>query len=335
MEPILVTGGAGYIGSHVSVELLRAGFPVVILDNLSNSDRSSIERVGKICGMRLSFEHVDIRDVVAVERIFSCHRFSAVVHLAALKSVAESVASPNKYYANNVGGSLVLIDAMRKFQVERMVFSSSATVYGSQAIAPISESATTCPVTPYGHSKLMCEQVLNDVASSCDNWRNVILRYFNPVGAHPSGLLGERLASRPDNLFPHLGRVALGLDPYLKIFGGDYPTIDGTGVRDYVHVQDVAEGHLLALRHLLSGGSGATLNLGRGRGVSVLEAVSSFSKSIGRPIQYEVVGRRSGDVAHSFADPSLAHRVLGWSAKRGLEEMCEDSWRWHSLQLRK
>jgi UDP-glucose 4-epimerase len=330
LETILVTGGAGYIGSHVAVELLRAGFAVVIVDNLVNSEVSSVARISDICGKRPSFEHADIQDELAIDGIFSRYKFDAVIHLAALKSVAESVAEPDRYYANNVGGSLVLVNAMRRFNVEKMVFSSSATVYGSQATVPVLESAVTCPVSPYGHSKLMCEQIFNDIAESSRGWRNVILRYFNPVGAHPSGLLGERLSDRPDNLFPHLGRVALGLDPYLKVFGGDYPTSDGTGVRDYVHVQDVAEGHLLALRYLLWGGGGATVNLGRGRGLSVLEAIESFSKSVGRPILYEVVGRRLGDVAQSFADPSLAHRCFGWSATRGISEMCDDSWRWYS-----
>lgn len=329
---ILVTGGAGYIGSHTCVELISAGHEVVIADNLCNSKFSVLARIQEISGQSLSFAQVDVRDRTALEVVFSKHRIDAVIHFAGLKAVGESVAEPQRYYDNNVNGSLVLFQVMAKYGVKKLVFSSSATVYGDPASVPILENFPLVATNPYGQSKLMVEQILRDLAQADSAWQIALLRYFNPVGAHESGLIGEDPKGIPNNLVPYIAQVATGQRDILPIYGGDYPTPDGTGMRDYIHVIDLAVGHVKTL-DALSGRRGAlAYNLGTGRGNSVLEMVSAFEKACGRPVPYKIVGRRPGDIAMCYADVTLAERELGWKAQRSIEQMCVDSWRWQTSE---
>ena len=328
---ILVTGGAGFIGSHTCVALAQAGIPFVVLDNLCNSRRSALERVERIIGAPVSFIEGDIRDTALLQRVFAEHPVEGVIHFAALKSVGESVREPLRYYDNNVAGTVALLGAMRAANVRTLVFSSSATVYGDPASVPIREDFPLSATNAYGWSKLMMEQVLADVdASEPGQWRIARLRYFNPVGAHASGLIGEDPQDIPNNLLPYVAQVAVGLREQLSVYGNDYPTPDGTGVRDYIHVCDLAEGHVAALRYLRSHPGLLTVNLGTGRPVSVLEMVRAFERASGRAVPYRIVARRPGDVAQCWADPALAQQLLGWTAKLGLDQMCEDAWRWQS-----
>ncbi|OIQ87101.1 UDP-glucose 4-epimerase [mine drainage metagenome] len=328
---ILVTGGAGYIGSHTVVALLEAGHQVAVLDNLSNSDIAVINRVKQITGKSPAFFKADVRDGSALGNIFSHFRPEAVIHFAGLKAVGESVQQPLRYYEWNVGGSVALFQAMDQAGVRTLIFSSSATVYGDPKEVPIPENAPIAPTSPYGHSKAMIEQVLADVAAANPEWRIARLRYFNPVGAHESGLIGESPNDVPNNLMPYISQVAVGKLNELRIFGGDYATEDGTGVRDYIHVMDLAQGHMAAL-DFLEGQTGLhTINLGTGRGCSVLEIVKAFEKASGQHVPYRIVERRPGDVALCFSDPSEAERLLGWKARYSLEDMCRDAWRWQSM----
>ncbi|HRQ57935.1 MAG TPA: UDP-glucose 4-epimerase GalE [Azoarcus taiwanensis] len=335
MATVLVTGGAGYIGSHTCVELMAAGHEVVVVDNLCNSRQEALERVARIAGRPVSaFYRADVRDRGSLREVFGAHRIDAVVHFAALKAVGESVSDPLRYYDNNIVGTIALAEVMAECDVTRLVFSSSATVYGDPATVPIREDFPTSATNPYGWSKWMMERVLTDLALADARWRVVLLRYFNPVGAHPSGLIGEDPAGVPNNLMPFVAQVAVGLRDALQVFGGDYPTRDGTGVRDYIHVVDLAKGHVKAIERLDELGSTTCVNLGTGQGYSVLEVVRAFERAAGRAVPYRVVARRAGDVAECWADPALAQRLLGWRAERGLEEMCEDAWRWQSLNPR-
>ncbi|GAA3535721.1 UDP-glucose 4-epimerase GalE [Zobellella aerophila] len=328
---ILVTGGAGYIGSHTLVELLSSGQQVVVLDNLCNSSPESLKRVERITGQPVSFVAGDIRDRSLLQRIFSEHAIHAVVHFAGLKAVGESVAKPLAYYDNNINGTLVLVDEMRRAGVFRLVFSSSATVYGEPATMPINEDFVAGGTTnPYGTSKLMVEQILKDLARSDERWRIAVLRYFNPVGAHISGLIGENPNGIPNNLLPYIAQVAVGRLERLRVFGSDYPTKDGTGVRDYIHVVDLARGHLKALDKLAEASGWLVYNLGTGKGYSVLEMVAAFEQASGRSIPYELVDRRPGDIAVCYADPAKAEHELSWRAERGLAEMMADTWRWQA-----
>ena len=328
---ILVTGGAGFIGSHTCVALAQAGIPFVVLDNFCNSRRSVLERVERITGAPASFIEGDIRDTALLQRVFAEHPVEGVIHFAALKSVGESVREPLRYYDNNVAGTVALLGAMRAANVRTLVFSSSATVYGDPASVPIREDFPLSATNAYGWSKLMMEQVLADVdASEPGQWRIARLRYFNPVGAHASGLIGEDPQDIPNNLLPYVAQVAVGLREQLSVYGNDYPTPDGTGVRDYIHVCDLAEGHVAALRYLRSHPGLLTVNLGTGRPVSVLEMVRAFERASGRAVPYRIVARRPSDVAQCWADPALAQQLLGWTAKLGLDQMCEDAWRWQS-----
>lgn len=326
---ILVTGGTGYIGSHTAVELLAAGHEVFVIDNLCNSRASVIERIASITGRSPAFSRLDIRDRDGLRKLFSAHAFDAVMHFAGLKSVAESVANPVTYYENNVSGTLCLLDCMQEAGVRSLVFSSSATVYGDPQSVPVTEDAPLGATNPYGRTKLMIEQMLSDLAQADPAWHFAVLRYFNPAGAHASGLIGERPEGIPNNLIPYIAQVAAGILPQLTVFGDDYPTPDGTGIRDYVHVVDLALGHVAALQ-ALPRHSILTLNLGTGRGYSVLEMVRAFSAASGRPVPYKVVGRRPGDVAACYADPARAQRQLMWKAVQGIEAMCADTWRWQN-----
>ena len=329
---VLVTGGAGYIGSHACVELMQAGHEVVVLDNLCNSHAVVLERIARIAGRSPEFARADVRDTAALRELFVRHRFDAAIHFAGLKAVGESVEKPLEYYDNNVQGALSLCRAMEEAAVGTLVFSSSATVYGNALSMPLREDAPLGPTAPYGQSKLMVEQILRDIsASRPKTWRIALLRYFNPVGAHSSGLIGEDPQGVPNNLMPNIAQVAVGARERLRVFGSDYPTRDGTGVRDYIHVVDLARGHLAALDTLRRDGRGFTVNLGTGHGISVLEAVHAFERASGRKIPIERVARRTGDVAESYADPSLAEKLLGWRAVHGLDDMCRDTWRWQSL----
>jgi UDP-glucose 4-epimerase len=329
---VLVTGGAGYIGSHTSVELMQVGHEVVVLDNLCNSHAAVLERIARIVGKSPEFARADVRDVGALREVFARHRFDAVIHFAGLKAVGESVEKPIEYYDNNVQGALSLCRAMAEAEVGILVFSSSATVYGNASAMPIREDAPLGPTNPYGQTKWMVERILGDLsASDPARWRVALLRYFNPVGAHSSGLIGEDPLGIPNNLMPNIAQVAAAVRDKVRVFGSDYPTRDGTGVRDYIHVVDLARGHLAALDALRRGQPGFTVNLGTGCGISVLEAVRAFERASGRAIQTEKVARRAGDVAESYADPSLAENLLGWKAILGLDEMCRDTWRWQSL----
>ncbi|AJY43023.1 UDP-glucose 4-epimerase GalE [Burkholderia humptydooensis] len=325
---ILVTGGAGYIGSHTAVELLEHGYDVVIADNLVNSKREAIARIEKITGKTPAFHEVDVSDERALARIFDTHPITAAIHFAALKAVGESVAKPIEYYRNNLDSLLSLLRVMRERNVKRIVFSSSATVYGVPERSPIDETFPLSATNPYGQTKLMAEQILRDVEIADPSWRVATLRYFNPVGAHESGLIGEDPAGIPNNLMPYVAQVAVGKLEKLRVFGSDYPTPDGTGVRDYIHVVDLARGHIAALDALERRDASLTVNLGTGRGYSVLEVVRAFEKASGRPVPYELVARRPGDVAECYANPAAAAEVIGWKAERDLDRMCADHWRW-------
>ncbi len=325
---ILATGGAGYIGSHTCVELLQAGYDVVVVDNLSNSKVESLERVERITRRSLFFHRVDMLDKAALASVFHSHHIDAVIHFAGLKAVSESTRIPLRYYQNNITGTLTLCEVMKEFGVQTIVFSSSATVYGNPQRVPITEDFPLSPANPYGRTKLMIEDILRDLRASDYGWQVALLRYFNPVGAHESGAIGEDPNGIPNNLFPYISQVAIGKLKEVSVFGDDYPTPDGTGVRDYIHVMDLSRGHLKALEELRTKPGLTTYNLGTGRGYSVLEVISAFSQVCGKPIPYKIVGRRAGDVACCFADPSLAHQNLDWRATRGIEEMCADTWRW-------
>jgi UDP-glucose 4-epimerase len=361
MKNVLVTGGTGYIGSHTCVQLLQAGYGVVVVDNLCNSKAAVLDRIEKIAGRRPHFQQADVRHREALRTIFSAHSIDAVIHFAGLKAVGESTAEPLRYYDNNVSATLALCEVMAQAGVKDIVFSSSATVYGEPPSLPILEDFPLAPANPYGRTKKMIEDILRDLQAADPAWRVVLLRYFNPVGAHPSGLIGEDPQGIPNNLMPFVSQVAVGRLPRLRIFGNDYATTDGTGVRDYLHVVDLATGHLRALEKIFSlspphsslsfprkressdvpdsaavlqhaGGSRClTYNLGTGRGYSVLEVVKAFEKASGRTIPYEITGRRPGDSAAIYADPALAGQELNWTASRGLDAMCADTWRWQSM----
>lgn len=328
---ILVTGGAGYIGSHTCIELINAGYEVVVVDNLYNSSKESLKRVGAIVGQEIKFYEADIRDAAAMKNVFENEKIDAVIHFAGLKAVGESVAKPMEYYDNNINGTLVLCNAMKEAGVKNIIFSSSATVYGDPAFIPITEE---CPkgqcTNPYGWTKSMLEQILTDIHTSDNEWNVVLLRYFNPVGAHKSGTIGEDPKGIPNNLMPYITQVAVGKRECLGVFGNDYDTHDGTGVRDYIHVVDLADGHVKALKKIEEKAGVCVYNLGTGNGYSVLDMVKAFSKACGHEIKYEIKERRPGDIATCYADPTKAKNELGWEAKRGLDEMCEDSWRWQS-----
>ena len=325
---VLVTGGAGYIGSHVCVELLEQGYQVVVVDNLCNGSVVALERVQEISGKQLTFERADVRDVAAMRKILREQQISAVIHFAALKAVGESVAQPLNYYDNNVNGALGLLQAMAAEGVTDLVFSSSATVYGDPASNPISEDFPLSATNPYGRSKLMIEEMLQDLSAAEASWNISILRYFNPAGAHPSGLIGEHPSGIPNNLMPYIAQTASGMRQCLAVFGDDYPTRDGTGVRDYIHVVDLARGHISALARLAEKPGLIVHNLGTGIGYSVLEMVAAFEQACGKSIPYKIEPRRPGDIAECFADPGRAQRELGWSAQKDLEAMCADGWRW-------
>jgi UDP-glucose 4-epimerase len=327
---ILVTGGAGYIGSHAVLELLRAGHDVVVVDNLSNSNEESLRRVQQLAGRPLAFHEVDLLDRAALDIVFGRYPVDSVIHFAGLKAVGESVAMPLRYYQNNVGGTLVLLEVMKAHGIRSLVFSSSCTVYGDPARVPITEDFPRSATNPYGRSKIIIEDILTDLFRAEPEWRLALLRYFNPVGADPSGRIGEDPAGIPNNLVPYIAQVAVGRLEALNVYGGDWPTRDGTGVRDYIHVVDLALGHLKALERLKRGPGVLTCNLGTGRGSSVLEVVAAFEKASGRKVPHRIVARRPGDIAEAWADPALASRELGWTATRGIEEMCVDSWRWQS-----
>jgi UDP-glucose 4-epimerase len=330
MKKILVTGGAGYIGSHTCVELLNAGFEVTVLDNFCNSKTESINRVQKITGKKITLTQGDVRDKACLSSIFSQNKIDAVIHFAGLKAVGESVANPLYYYDNNVMGSLMLLEVMAEFNVKNIVFSSSATVYGFSDTKPIPETAPLSPFNPYGQSKRMVEQMLEDLSVADASWNITLLRYFNPVGAHSSGEIGEDPNGVPNNLMPYVSQVAIGKLASLSVFGNDYPTIDGTGVRDYIHVVDLALGHLAALNALNKDCGLLTVNLGAGYGYSVLELVHTFERATGKSIPYKVVDRRGGDIAIYFADATFAKQVLGWQTTKTLEDICRDTWHWQS-----
>ncbi len=327
---VLVTGGAGYIGSHTVVVLVEAGYEVVIFDNFSNSSKESIKRVEKIVGKEVDVVEGDIREKSDLEKVFSTHKIDAVIHFAGLKAVGESVEQPLRYYDNNVSGTVTLCQVMAKHNCKSIIFSSSATVYGDPHTTPILENFPTSATNPYGRSKLFVEEILRDLYVSDSEWKVVLLRYFNPVGAHKSGTIGEDPNGIPNNLMPFIAQTAVGKREVLSVFGDDYDTADGTGVRDYIHVVDLAQGHVNALDRLKEFSEPMTINLGTGKGYSVLEMVKAFERASGKRVPYKIVERRAGDIATCFADPSYAKEVLGWEAKRGIEEMCEDAWRWQS-----
>ena len=327
---ILVTGGAGYIGSHACVELLNAGYDVTVVDNLSNSKEESLERVQAITGKMLKFHQIDLLDKDALNRIFEQTNIDAVIHFAGLKAVGESVSIPLRYYHNNITGTLNLCDVMAAHNVKQLVFSSSATVYGDPHTVPITEDFPTSATNPYGWTKWMIEQILRDLYRSDNSWNIALLRYFNPIGAHASGRIGEDPNGIPNNLLPYIAQVAVGKLPKVSVFGNDYPTPDGTGVRDYIHVVDLSIGHVKALEKLQTLPGLVTYNLGTGNGYSVLQVIAAFEKACGKPIPHQIVARRPGDVAACYADPAKAKVELGWTATRGIEEMCVDSWAWQS-----
>ena len=326
---ILVTGGAGFIGSHTLIELVEAGHAPVVVDNLSNSSPKAIERVEKIVGKTIPFYNVDIRDREGLEKVFAENTFDCCIHFAGLKAVGESVQKPWEYYENNIGGTLVLVDVMRKHGCKNIIFSSSATVYGAPETMPITEDCPKGTVTnPYGWTKYMLEQVLSDIQKADPEWNVVLLRYFNPIGAHKSGTIGEDPNGIPNNLMPYITQVAVGKLPQLGVFGNDYPTHDGTGVRDYIHVVDLAKGHVCAIQAIAKKCGLGIYNLGTGQGYSVLDLVKAFEAATGVKVPYVIKPRRSGDVAECWSDPSKAAKELGWKAQYGVEEMCEDAWRW-------
>jgi len=327
---ILVTGGAGYIGSHTCVELLNSGYDVVVIDNLCNSHQESLNRVQQITGKSLTFYQGDIRDENILDKIFSQHQIEAVIHFAGLKAVGESVEIPYEYYQNNVAGTLTLLGMMKKHHIDKFVFSSSATVYGEPETVPITEDFPTSATNPYGRSKLIIEEISKDLYKADNNWNIVLLRYFNPVGAHQSGLIGEDPNGIPNNLMPFISQVAIGKREKLSVFGNDYHTPDGTGVRDYIHVVDLAKGHLKALEKLQQSRGLFTYNLGTGKGYSVLDMVKAFEKASGKEVPYEIVARRKGDIATCYADTALAKKELNWQADFGIDEMTQDTWRWQS-----
>ena len=330
---ILVTGGAGFIGSHTCVELLNAGYEVVVVDNLYNASEKALERVEQITGKKVTFYEADILDRDALNAIFDKEQVESVIHFAGYKAVGESVRKPIEYYYNNITGTLILCDVMRKHNVKNIVFSSSATVYGDPAFIPITEECPKGKITnPYGQTKGMLEQVLTDIFVSDPEWRVVLLRYFNPIGAHKSGLIGEDPKGIPNNLVPYVAQVAIGKLKCLGVFGNDYDTHDGTGVRDYIHVVDLAKGHVAAIKKVEETEPGVLIyNLGTGKGYSVLDVVHAFEKACGKEIPYEIKPRRAGDIATCYADPTKAKNELGWVAQYGIEEMCEDSWRWQTM----
>ena len=327
-KTILVTGGAGYIGSHTCIKLLEAGYTIVVLDNFSNSSPEALRRVEEITGKSTTLIQGDINDLPLLTQLFSDHTIDAVIHFAGLKAVGESVAEPLRYYHNNVTGTVTLCRAMQSAGINKLVFSSSATVYGDPASLPIREGFPTSATNPYGRSKLIIEEILRDLHQSAPNWDIALLRYFNPVGAHPSGRIGEDPADIPNNLMPYIAQVAVGRREHLSVFGSDYDTLDGTGVRDYIHVMDLAAGHVKALEWLERKQGIQAFNLGTGTGYSVLQMLNAFEKACGKTLPYKLVERRPGDVASCYADPAMAKDVLNWSADLGLEAMCEDAWRW-------
>jgi len=328
---VLVTGGAGYIGSHTCIQLIEEGFEVIVVDSLINSSKESIRRVFEITGKNVLFFQGDLRDERFLETVFSSQKIHLVIHIAGLKAVGESVSMSLKYYDNNVGGTISLLKVMEKYNVKQIVFSSSATVYGNPHTVPIKETFTLQPTNPYGRSKLQIETILQDLHTSQPEWKIIILRYFNPVGAHPSGRLGEDPAGKPNNLFPFITQVAIGKIPQLTIFGSDYNTHDGTGIRDYLHITDLAKGHVAAIQNLQKSGPRFDIyNLGSGRGYSVKEVVSAMQKTIGREIPYKISQRRAGDVDILLADTQKARKELGWDVTHTLDEMCRDVWRWQS-----
>lgn len=327
---ILVTGGAGYIGSHTCVELLQDGYEIVVVDNLSNSSEESLRRVESITARKLDFHKVDLLDRPALEAVFDQYEIDAVIHFAGLKAVGESVEKPLHYYHNNVTGTLNLCSVMREYGVKDIVFSSSATVYGEPDSVPIKEDFPLSPTNPYGHTKLFIEEILRDLHAADESWNVVLLRYFNPVGAHPSGKIGEDPNGIPNNLVPYIAQVAVGTLSEVRVFGDDYDTHDGTGIRDYIHVVDLAVGHIRALEKLTKNPGIAIYNLGTGRGYSVLEVLAAFEKACGKDIPYKITPRRPGDIATSFADSSKANDELNWLAERGIEDMCTDTWCWQS-----
>ena len=331
MMKILVTGGAGYIGSHTCIELIKAGYEVIVVDNLCNSSLESLRRVEKLTDSNIPFHKVDVRDKQALTHVFEQYSIDGVIHFAGLKAVGESVEKPIEYYDTNVGGTFILADVMRDFNCKTFVFSSSATVYGDPHTVPIKENFPLSVTNPYGRSKLMVEEFLQDVFVADNNWHIALLRYFNPVGAHKSGLIGEDPNDIPNNLMPYISQVAVGKLEKLNIFGGDYDTHDGTGVRDYIHVVDLAKGHIKALQALKDKPQVLTVNLGTGKGYSVLDMVKAFEKASGKNIAYQIVDRRAGDIATCYADPIFAEEKLDWKAKYKLDEMCEDTWRWQSM----
>lgn len=331
-KKILLTGGSGYIGTHTAVELQNAGFEIVCIDNCSNSDPNALKRVEKITGKTVKFYQNDILDADALRKIFTENEIAAVIHFAGLKAVGESVSIPLKYYRNNFSGTVTLCEVMAEFGIKCIVFSSSATVYGMPKELPIREDFPLSATNPYGRSKLMIEEMLRDIAVSDPNWSISILRYFNPVGAHPSGLIGELPRGIPNNLMPYIAQVATGKLQRLRVFGNDYPTPDGTGVRDYIHVVDLALGHVAALNRALTKTGVDVYNLGTGQGYSVLQLLHSFEKAAGKEIPYEITPRRPGDIAACYADPSKAKAELNWTATRGVKEMCEDVWRWQQSE---
>lgn len=330
-KTILVTGAAGYIGSHTCVELLGAGYDVVALDNLCNSSREALLRVETLTGKPVPFYCADVRDAPALDAILARHAIDAVIHFAGLKAVGESVTDPLRYFDNNVGGSLCLLERLQRSRVRHLLFSSSATVYGDPDHVPIAESACTRVTNPYGRTKLMVEQMLDDVARANAHWVIGVLRYFNPAGAHPSGMIGEDPTGMPNNLLPFISQVAAGLRERVAVFGADYATPDGTGVRDYIHVVDLARGHVAALARMFACGRGFTVNLGTGRGYSVLQILRAFEAACGHTIPFDIVARRPGDIGACYADPRLAADLLGWQAGKDLADMCADHWRWQRM----
>ncbi|GJQ09671.1 hypothetical protein GpartN1_g1462.t1 [Galdieria partita] len=331
---VLVTGGAGYIGSHTVVELIHAGYEAVVVDNLYNASAESLKRVGQITGKpdKIVFKEVDLLDLDALEQVFKEYTFTCCIHFAGLKAVGESVKIPLKYHHNNLTGTINLLSLLQRYNCKNIVFSSSATVYGLAKTMPVKEDAPLGTTNPYGNTKLFIEEILKDVHKSDNSWNAVVLRYFNPVGAHPSGLIGEDPSGIPNNLMPYIAQVAVGRLPELSVFGNDYETHDGTGVRDYIHVVDLAKGHVAALNKMEKSPTGwVAVNLGTGKGYSVLDMVNAFNKASGKPIPYKIVPRREGDVAVLYADPSFAQEFLGWKAELGIDEMCRDTWKWQSM----